>query len=144
MSLEIRDSKFLVCVLSFTDRVKYLVEGLDSFTTLSYPKFIKFIDNNFFILDKGGFIKELNSFQTIYLDNSTGKFEVLNDLKKDKIFNANFDELIKIREENEELEKNSKNNLFWSNRIDIKSIRTNIMNFGKNKNVKSNPFKFKR
>lgn len=76
--------------------VFFISEHLDNPKLLVYSSFIKYL-NEFNIKDKKGLLKELDSFQNIFLDNLTGEWKVVEESKEN--FKVTHDQLLKLNQE---------------------------------------------
>jgi len=125
------------------DMIKYITSELDEATYLSYYKFLEYV-KQYPVLNFTLFKKELDSFQTIYLNCKTGEWEikkpVINtDVSFDELSKLNKDKLF-FRDKRGELNKES---------ISIPKAKKFINNFisnkyNKEKNGKSKSTKNRR
>ena len=74
---EIRDVEWVMMFMTPHDYVKYLLPGLDKPISMPYNKFIGWVHRQFYIKDFKAFKKSLNSFETILLNNKTGKIDII-------------------------------------------------------------------
>lgn len=81
--------------------VFFITEHLDKPKTMIYSSFVKYLLRHFNINDRSGIIKELDSFQNIFLDNITGEFQIIKD-EKERVENENSTSEI---QDNSELDK---------------------------------------
>ncbi len=69
------------------DRVVYTTNDLfPEKASLTYKKFLVFVDRNYRIKERDKFFHELDSFQTIFLNGDSGEWKVVVPTKKDSTF----------------------------------------------------------
>ena len=90
-------------VQGLRDNVKFVTNEDSNYQVLNYHKFKNFI-SQFRILDTFDFNKNLDSFQTIFLDCITGKWNV----EKPEVKESSFDKMLKLNLGKQEIDEEKK------------------------------------
>jgi hypothetical protein len=90
-------------VQTYTGRIKFVTNEDATYQVLSYNKFRDYI-GQFKILNLFEFYKNLDSFQTVTLNCSTGEWQI----EKPEIKDHTFEEMLKLNPGQQEIEENKK------------------------------------
>lgn len=77
--------------------VYFITEHFESPQIMVYSDFVKYLLQNFNINDRKEIVKQLDSYQNVFLDNLTGEFQVI----KDEVTNRkpSHNEMLKLNQE---------------------------------------------
>ena len=75
------------------DRVSFITEHNERRSSLPYRKFLEFLFERYPIVNRKELLKCLDRFDAIHLDDHTGKFEVVEDIKTEA---SSFQDLMKL------------------------------------------------
>lgn len=116
--------KYIIFVQTPHDRVRYVSDEMPEPNSMTYKKFVPFLFENFFIVNRKALIDSLDSFQTILLDTESGEWKEQNTSHID-ITKYSFADLWELNKEKIEAEA-QKQNRFQNDFSPLRRIKQEI------------------